>query len=106
MEPAFLRRRLLVAALLAGAFFLARDMLLRPHTQGTLPREMAGCRVNLNTAPPEEIAALPAIGPRMAQTIVEARARAGKPWRTLDDLSGIKGLGPATRAKIEPFVRF
>ena len=105
MQAPLLRRCLLIAALLCGAVFLAWQWHAKPLTAPMLPHEAAGYLVNVNTASVAELAALPAIGPQMAQKIVAARAAAKEPWRSVEEMD-IKGIGPATRAKIAPFVRF
>jgi competence protein ComEA len=47
--------------------------------------------VNLNTAPPELLELLPGIGPAKVQAIVVYRQR--RPFRTVDELVRIKGIG-------------
>ena len=47
--------------------------------------------VNLNTAAPELLAALPGIGPSKAVGIVAYRTR--HPFRTVDELVRVKGIG-------------
>jgi competence ComEA-like helix-hairpin-helix protein len=47
--------------------------------------------VNLNTAPPDVLALLPGIGPAKAQSILVYRKR--HPFRTVDELVRIKGVG-------------
>ena len=47
--------------------------------------------VNLNTAPPEMLSALPGIGPAKAVGIVAYRTR--HPFRTVDELVRVKGIG-------------
>jgi competence protein ComEC len=55
--------------------------------------------VNLNTASAAELEALPAIGPALARRII-----AGRPYRSVEDLERVRGIGPATMAKIRPLV--
>jgi competence protein ComEA len=56
--------------------------------------------VNLNTATIEELdARLDGIGPVMARKIVAAR-----PFRTIEDLNNISGIGPRRMAAIKHFV--
>jgi competence ComEA-like helix-hairpin-helix protein len=47
--------------------------------------------VNLNTAPPEVLELLPGIGPAKVQSILAYRRR--RPFRTVDELVRIKGIG-------------
>lgn len=51
--------------------------------------------LNLNDATEDELAALPGIGPSTAKAIVEHRQSHG-PFRRLEDLTGIKGIGDKT----------
>lgn len=51
--------------------------------------------VNINQASKEEIAeALPGVGPVKAEAIVQYRQKNG-PFKNLDDLEKVKGIGPA-----------
>jgi competence protein ComEA len=59
--------------------------------------------VNQATAP--ELERLPSIGPALAQRIIAFRERHG-PFRTLDDLLGVPGIGKATVSKLAPLVKF
>ncbi len=61
--------------------------------------------VNLNTAPPEVLARLPRIGPKMAARIVEYRALHG-PFRNYEDLDAVPGIGPETIRALGPYVTF
>lgn len=77
------------------------DPLAPPASQG---RQVAGSRVSLNTASETELAELPGIGEARARAIVADR-RAKGPYRTLEDLSRVPGIGPATLAGLRDRVR-
>ncbi len=59
--------------------------------------------VNLNTATKEELQTLPGVGPAVAQRIVEYRTKFG-PFKSVDELLEIKGIGPKKLEKIKPLV--
>lgn len=59
--------------------------------------------VNVNTAGPKDLMSLPGIGPSLAQRIVDDRARNG-PFRSLDDLGRVKGIGKKMLARFQGFV--
>ena len=59
--------------------------------------------INLNTAGVAELKTLPGIGPKKALAIIEYR-KANGPYKKVDDLLGVKGIGPKTLAKLRPLV--
>jgi len=59
--------------------------------------------INLNTATAAELDLLPGIGPALAQRIVEDREQRG-PFRSIDNLGRVRGIGPETIRKIRPLV--
>ena len=66
--------------------------------------EMASPRVvNLNTATRDELVSLPGIGPKKAQAILDDRAARGR-FSSVDALDRVKGIGPATVARLRPHV--
>jgi comEA protein len=58
-------------------------------------------RLDINTASDYELAMLPGIGPVTAAAIVEHRRTHG-PFRSLEDLRQVKGIGPKTIEAIRP----
>jgi competence protein ComEA len=59
--------------------------------------------VNINTASASELESLPSIGPVLAQIIIQYRQEHG-PFRTVDALLLVPGIGPATLEKIRGFI--
>jgi competence protein ComEA len=66
---------------------------------------VAGETVDLNSAPADEIARLPRIGMSLAKRIVADRTSRG-PFRSLNDLDRVPGIGSALRRSLENRVRF
>jgi len=60
--------------------------------------------VDLNSATPEQLDALPGVGPATADAIVQYRTRHGQ-FRSIDDLLSVPGIGPAKLATLKPLVR-
>ena len=61
-------------------------------------------RLDLNKASAGELMALPGIGEKRAVAIVAWRDANG-PFRSIDDLDKVRGIGPATLDRLRPFVR-
>jgi competence protein ComEA len=69
------------------------------------PRAVPELLLDPNTAPAEVLMALPRVGPVRAQAIVAARQSA--PLGSLEDLERrVRGIGPATAAALQPYLRF
>jgi len=56
--------------------------------------------VNLNTATQAELEAVKGIGPGKAKAIIAHREKNG-PFKSVDDLAGVKGFGKASVAKLK-----
>ena len=61
-------------------------------------------RLDLNTATWVELAQLDGVGEALAQRIVDERAANG-PFRSVNDLDRVKGIGPKTLERLRPFLR-
>ncbi len=75
----------------------ARAESSRPDKGANLTRP-----VDVNRAGEEELQRLPGIGPTLARRIVEARRVA--PFRSVDDLRRVRGIGVKTLEKLRPCV--
>jgi competence ComEA-like helix-hairpin-helix protein len=65
---------------------------------------LVGCPLDVNTASAVDLSALPRVGDKLAQRIVQDREAAG-PFRTLKDLDRVRGVGPKTVARLAPYIR-
>ena len=101
--------------LVCGTWFLARtsspepyrvNTAQRPAAEETAPEEaeggedprpdslLPGERIDVNTADVYDLQRLPGIGEKRAQDIIAWREERG-PFRSLDELTGVSGIGPA-----------
>jgi competence protein ComEA len=60
--------------------------------------------VDLNSAPVDVLTGIPGIGEVMAQRIVDWREEHG-PFRRVEDLMKVKGVGEKTFDKLRPYVK-
>ncbi|UYV12749.1 MAG: helix-hairpin-helix domain-containing protein [Phycisphaera sp.] len=82
-----------------------QDTLPRPGVEhAPVPKLEAGMALDINTASAEQLQLLPGIGPSRAAAIVEDRASRG-PFRTIEDLARVSGIGPVTVENVRPYVR-
>ena len=86
-------RRVKVIALLAATLILCAEARKRPPEHP----------LDLNAATAEQLQQLPAVGPGMANAIVEFREKSG-PFRRVEDLLAIRGITKQRLDKIRPYV--
>lgn len=71
-----------------------------PARASPLPR--AAGRVDLNRADTAALQTLPGVGPALARRIAEARRQA--PFRSVEELERVRGIGPATLERLRHLV--
>jgi competence protein ComEA len=118
-SPADCAAGVIVAALALLALASGRDPSRAGGTGGAsqsvrapaLPPSAAGVRalregesLDLNRAAPGDLLLLPGVGPKLAERIVAERVRRGG-YARADELLTVKGIGPATFARMQRFVR-
>jgi len=59
--------------------------------------------VNINTATPEQLELLPGIGEARANAVVAIRKQRGG-FKSIEELTEVKGIGPAALERLRPFV--
>jgi competence ComEA-like helix-hairpin-helix protein len=64
-----------------------------------------GQRMDVNRASAAELELLPGVGPSLAKRLIEAREQRG-PFRSLEELGRVRGMGAKTRQKLSKFLRF
>ena len=74
----------------------------RSASQRSASQKAPSAPIDLNRASVEELQQLPGVGPATAQKIAEYRAEIGG-FKSVDDLDGVKGIGPKKLDKIRPF---
>jgi competence protein ComEA len=62
-----------------------------------------GLALDLNNATALDLDSLPGIGPALAQRIIDYRQSHG-PFKNIDDLEQVSGIGPKKLAQIKPYV--
>ncbi len=60
-------------------------------------------KININTADTEALEALPKIGPKLAQRIVDYRLRFGY-FRSIDELKNVEGIGDGIIEAIRDYI--
>ena len=64
---------------------------------------VVGLPIDLNAASAAALQAIPGLGPRRAQAIVDDRVANG-PFSSIDALERVSGVGPKTVEQLRPFV--
>ena len=77
--------------------------LMSDQPSAAAPKRFHKGLLDLNRATEEDFDALPGIGPRLAERILEYRKSAGA-FHSLDELRAVKGIGKKTFERIRPLV--
>ena len=86
---------------LAMAMVLCLGLALAPAAVMAQKSKAAATeKVNLNTATAEQLQSLPGIGPVLAKTIIDHRAKNGK-FSRIEEIINVKGLGEKKFQKIK-----
>ena len=98
-----MRIALIGAAVLVAALWLGGAEPVHAQ-EGPIPPErgISGV-VNVNVADSEQLKLLPGVGPAKAQAILEYRKAKG-PFKKVEDLLGVAGIGERALERIRPFV--
>ena len=103
-----MRRALFSASLLALVFGGGASAIAQPSAHATTAVEAASSLkssdgvVNLNDASEDELTRLPGIGPGKARAIAEHRH--AHPFRRVDELTKVKGIGRKTFGRLRPYI--
>jgi comEA protein len=76
-------------------------MMIVANLHAKAKTELTGI-VNVNTATVEQLSLLPGVGESKAKAIIEFRA--AHPFKTVDELTNIKGIGPKMIEKMRAYV--
>jgi competence protein ComEA len=91
---------------LAALLVDAQQIVVLKRGQPPGPQAPAGtgeALVNVNTATIDQLESLPGIGPTLAQRIIDYREEHG-PFRSVDELLNVSGIGDQTLAELRPKV--
>ena len=93
-----------VLAVVLLATSAAHAVAQEPASKGTAASApAAGSPLNLNTATVAQLEALPGIGTRVAQRIVDFRTKNGS-FKKVEDLMKVQGIGERSFLKLKPLI--
>jgi len=94
---------LALIVLLAGVHPSAAPRAFQAKPAAAKPAGAPSAPLNINTATAAQFEALPGIGARTAQAIVEQRQKSGG-FKKIEDLMTVKGIGEKSFLKLKPMV--
>jgi competence protein ComEA len=90
-----------LAGMVVATMLGAAPQTLAAGPQDASDAKAAATVVNLNTATASQLEALPGIGAKTAQRIVEYRQKNGS-FKKVEELMNVKGIGEKTFLKLKP----
>ena len=94
---------LIVMLVTVNAGFAAQKSAGSSADQAVASESVIIGKININSANEETLTSLPGVGPTTATRISDYR-KANGPFKSVDDLLNIRGIGPKVLDKIKPFV--
>lgn len=96
--------KVVALSLLASPFVLANQPNANSKKNSVAKTSQAQTQtININKADAGALEALPGIGPALASRIVTYREANG-PFKTVDSITQVKGIGPKMLEKLRPFI--
>lgn len=71
--------------------------------EGKAVQQVVSKKIDINSASKNQLEQLPGIGPKIAERISTYRKDNG-PFKTIDDLLKVKGIGPKMLEKMRPLI--
>jgi len=93
--------RMVMGALLAAFLAIVPVAVVQASQDAPDAKTAPAAVVNLNTATAAQLEALPGIGPKVAQRIVEYRQKNGA-FKKVEELMNVKGIGEKSFLKLKP----
>lgn len=87
----------------AGPLLLLVACAFLAHPALANKKQLPARPINLNSATSEQLQQVPGIGPVTAEKILKMRKLHG-PFRSVNELRAIKGIGPKRLAKMKPYL--
>ena len=100
MRASFMLLAIVAMAIPAAAQQPTTD---KPVAKVSRPSAPAPAPVNLNTATQAQLEALPGIGPKAAELILDYRKKNGN-FKKVEDLMNVKGIGEKSFLKLKPLL--